>query len=413
MHKRAVAITGLGVLSPLGQNAAEVEASLRSGHSGIGTVQLDPLSKAIPAGQVIGSFEHAFTRLELPFMDRVQHFAVLAARQAIADAGIEDFAAHGLRAGVYYGNVNGGAASVQSWAQNLLAEGKQASRPFTAMAIMSNGGAAQISIRNKILGPVLTHGSACGSSGVAFGEAARAIADGYLDVAVAGGSEAPLSAIVVGVFSGTRAMAQPDPDDPSRSCRPFARDRSGLVLGEGGAFLILESEDHARARNATIHGYLRGYGVSSDASHIGMPATPGQVRALQAALEHAGLAPGEVQYINAHATATDGGDVIEADSIRAVFGEGPGAAKVSSTKAVHGHLLGAASALELVVTVLAMRESVLPASAHMGEMDPRCSLNHVGPSPVAGVRIDNALSFSCGFGGTNAALIVSRHRMPD
>ena len=412
MHKRAVAITGLGVLSPLGQNAAEVEASLRSGHSGIGTVQLDPLAKAIPAGQVIGSFEHAFTRLELPFMDRVQHFAVLAARQAIADAGIEDFAAHGLRAGVYYGNVNGGAASVQSWAQNLLAEGKQASRPFTAMAIMSNGGAAQISIRNKILGPVLTHGSACGASGVAIGEAARAIADGYLDIAVAGGAEAPLSAMVSGVFSGTRAMSAPDPADASRSCKPFSKARSGLVLGEGGAFVILESEAHARARNATIYGYLRGYGVSSDATHIGMPAVEGQVRALQAALLDAGLHPGQIQYINAHATATDGGDVIESESIRTVFGEGPDDAHVSSTKAVHGHLLGAASALELVVTLLAMRGSVMPASMHMDEMDPRCSLNHVGPVPKTNVHIENALSFSCGFGGTNAALIVSRSPKP-
>ena len=408
MQKRAVAITGLGVLSPIGQTTAEVTDSLRSGRSGIGSVQLEPLARKIPAGVVAGNFEEAFTRLERPFMDRVQHFAVLAARQAIADAGLDDFAACGLRAGVYYGNVNGGAASVQAWAQGLLAEGKQASRPFTAMAIMCNGGAAQISIRHKILGPVLTHGSACGSSGVAIGEAARAIADGYLDIAVAGGSEAPLSAIVGGVFAGTRAMSLPDADDPSTSCRPFSKARSGLVLGEGGAFLILESESHAKARNATIYGYLSGYGVSADASHIGMPATQGQVRALRAALDHAGLAPRDIQYINAHATATDGGDVIEAESIRTVFGQEPGDAAVSSTKAVHGHLLGAASALELVVTVLAMRESLMPASVHMGEMDPLCSLNHVGPTPRTGVPIENALSFSCGFGGTNAALIVSR-----
>jgi 3-oxoacyl-[acyl-carrier-protein] synthase II len=408
MDKRAVAITGLGVLSPIGQSPAEVASSLRSGRSGIAAVQLDPLEKAIPAGIVVGTLEEAFTRLERPFMDRVQHFAVLAARQAITDAGIEDFAGYGLRAGVYYGNVNGGAASVQSWAQNLLNEGKQASRPFTAMAIMSNGGAAQISIRNKILGPVLTHGSACGASGVAIGEAARAIADGYLDIAVAGGSEAPLSAMVSGVFSGTRAMSAPDPADASRSCKPFAKARSGLVLGEGGAFVILESEAHARARNATIHGYLRGYGVSSDASHIGMPAVEGQVRALQAALLDAGLDPNQIQYINAHATATDGGDVIESESIRTVFGDGPGDAWVSSTKAVHGHLLGAASALELVVTILAMRNSILPASVHMDEADPRCALNHVGPSPRTEIHIENALSFSCGFGGTNAALIVSR-----
>ena len=200
-------------------------------------------------------------------------------------------------------------------------------------------------------------------------------------------------------------MARPDPIDPATTCRPFSKDRSGLVLGEGGAFLVLEAEEHAKARGARIYGYLRGYGVSSDATHIGMPATPGQVMALQAALEHARLDPGDIQYINAHATATDGGDVIEAESIRTVFGHGPDDAFVSSTKAVHGHLLGAASALELVITVLAMDQSILPASNHLGEIDPQCALNHVGPRPRTDVPINNALSFSCGFGGTNAALI--------
>jgi 3-oxoacyl-[acyl-carrier-protein] synthase II len=409
MSKRAVAITGLGVLSPIGQNVAQVVASLRSGYSGIRRVEAEPLSRPIPAGVVPADFEESFTRLERPFMDRVQHFAVLAARQAIEDAGILDFAPYGLRAGVYYGNVNGGASTVQSWANSLLVDRRQASRPFTAMASMCNGGAAQISIRNQILGPVLTHGSACASSAIAIGDAARAIADGHLDVAVAGGAEAPLCACVVGVFAGTRAMSVPDAQDPARSCKPFSQARSGLVLGEGGAFLILESQAHAQARNARIYGYLRGYGVSSDASHIGMPATEGQVRALRAALADAHLAPGDIQYLNAHATATDGGDVIEADSIRAVFGQGPSDAFVSSTKAVHGHLLGATSALELVITILAMNHSVLPASVHMDPVDPLCLLNHVGPTPRTDVPITNALSFSCGFGGTNGALIVSRN----
>lgn len=406
--KRAVAITGLGVISPIGLNTTQVVESLRSARSGIVAIQPQPITKPVPAGVVPADFEEAFSKLERPFMERVQHFGVLAAKQAIDDAGITDFRPYGLRAGVYYGDVNGGAATIQAWTHALHVEGKQASRPFTAMASMANGGAAQISIRNQILGPVLTHASACASSGIAIGDAARAIADGYLDVAVAGGAEAPLCAAVVGVFAGTRAMAKPDPIDPATTCRPFSKDRTGLVLGEGGAFLVLEAEEHARARGARIYGYLRGYGVSSDATHIGMPATPGQVMALQAALEHAQLAPRDIQYINAHATATDGGDVIEAESIRTVFGQGPEDAFVSSTKSVHGHLLGAASALELVITVLAMDQAVLPASNHLGEVDPQCTLNHVGQRPRTDARIDNALSFSCGFGGTNAALIVSR-----
>ncbi|GAB3304864.1 beta-ketoacyl-[acyl-carrier-protein] synthase family protein [Luteimonas notoginsengisoli] len=409
MKKEAVAITGVGVLSPIGLDVEGVVDALRTARSGIDRITTPPTPREFAAGVVKQDFADAFTRLELPFLDRCQQLAIVSARQALLEAGIEDFSDFGQRAGLYYGNVNGGAAATLEWSRQLLVEGKQAARPFAAMAIMSNAGAAQIAIRHKIFGPVVTHASACGSSGVALGEAARAIADGYLDVAVAGGAEAPLTAGVLGVFSGTRAMSGPDGDDVSRTCKPFSRDRTGLVLGEGAAFVVLEAASHAERRGATIHGYLTGYGISSDAHHIGMPAAEGQVRSLQAALDHARLQPRDIGYLNAHATATDGGDVIESAAIRAVFGDGDDATRVSSTKAVHGHLLGATSALEFVITLLSMRNRVLPASAHMGEMDPRCKLNHVGPVPLRDVELDHALSFSCGFGGTNVALIVSRN----
>jgi 3-oxoacyl-[acyl-carrier-protein] synthase II len=336
--------------------------------------------------------------------------AILAARQAIADAGFESFGEYGQRAGLYYGNVNGGMATEQAWYQQMLLDGKQASRPFSAMAIMRNGGAAQISIRNQILGPVVTHGSACGSSGVAIGEAMRAIRDGYLDVAVAGGAEAPLIGSVFGVFDGTRALAVPDPDDVSRSCKPFAKNRSGLVLGEGAAFLVIESEEHARNRKARIYGHVTGYGIASDGHHIGTPQAQGQAAAIRAGLADAGLEPSQLDYINAHATATHGGDMVESSGIRLALGDAADTVPVSSTKAVHGHLLGAASALELVITVVAMNESMLPATAHLDEIDPRCELNHIANKPILNHPIERALSFSCGFGGTNVALIVSRHR---
>lgn len=406
--KRNVVITGLGVLSPIGLDVAELRGSLATARSGIGRVEAPPLRRSFPAGVIRRSFDHEFTRLELPFLDRSQHLAILAARQAIADAGLTDFSTFGLRAGLYYGNVNGGVDAAQGWYRQLLTEEKQASRPFTAMAIMSNGGAAQISIRHQILGPVVTHASACGSSGVAIGEAARAIRDGYLDISVAGGAEAPLTASLIGVFDGTRALAAPDPDDVSRSCRPFSTDRAGLVLGEGAAFLILESEASANARGIRHYGYLTGYGISSDAYHIGMPQAEGQARALRAALDDAGLAPDQLDYLNAHATATRGGDVIEANAIRTVFGDSPESVAVSSTKSVHGHLLGATSALELLITVVAMNESLLPATANLDEIDPKCTLNHVIGTPILGRTICNAMSFSCGFGGTNVALVVSR-----
>ncbi|GHB93977.1 beta-ketoacyl-[acyl-carrier-protein] synthase family protein [Thermomonas carbonis] len=410
--QQQVAITGLGVISPIGLDVQSVAMSLRDARSGISTIRVSPLEREVAAGVIEASFEAAFTRLELPFLDRCQQMAILAARQAVNDAGFDLFDAFGQRAGLYYGNVNGGVASAQAWYQQMLLEGKQASRPYSAMAIMGNAGAAQVALRHKVLGPVISNATACGSSGVAISDAARAIRDGYLDVAIAGGAEAPLVASLVGVFQGTRAMSPPDATDPAQTCKPFARDRSGLVLGEGAAFLVLESAAHAHARGARCYGYVSGSGISNDAHHIGMPASEGQVRALRAALSDASLDARDVGYVNAHATATEGGDVIEAAALREVFGAGPEGARVSSTKSVHGHLLGATSALELLLTIVAMEGDLLPASAHLQHVDPRCELNHVGARPITGHAIEHALSFSCGFGGTNVALVVSR-RPPD
>lgn len=408
-----VAITGMGLISPIGLSLGEAVRSLHAATSGIRLHQAPPIEKPFAAGAIPVSFEEHFGKLERPFLDRCQHMAILAAREAISEAGLDDFSGYGPRAGLYYANVNGGTATGLQWFEQLLVHHKGVSRPFTAMAIMSNAGGAQVAIRHKIHGPVITNASACASSGVSIGEAARAIADGYIDVAVAGGGEAALTSLVLGTFDGTRAMSRPDPEDVARTCKPFSGRRTGLVLGEGAAFVVLENAEKARARGARIHGYMTGYGISCDAHHIGMPESNGQIAALQAALAHAGIAPGDVGYINAHATATQGGDVIEATSIAHVFGEGPATPPVSSTKSVHGHLLGGTSALEFVLTVLAMGEELLPASAHLGDVDERCAaLNHVGERPVTGVRVDHALSFSCGFGGTNVALVASRHPKP-
>ena len=411
MTKEDVAITGMGMISPVGLNVEEAEASLRNATSGVRLYEAPPIRKPFAAGAIPVQFEEQFPRLERPFLDRVQQMAILAARQAIAQAGLEDFSAYGPRAGLYYGNVNGGTATGLEWFQQLLLEGKQRSRPWTSMAIMGNGGGAQIAIRHRITGPVITSASACASSGVSIGEAGRAIARGDLDIAVAGGAEGSLTSLVLGTFDGTRAMAEPDPDDPSTTCRPFSKQRTGLVLGEGAAFVILENARHARARGVPILGYLSGYACNNDAHHIGMPHSPGQIAALRAAVDSAGLQPADIAYVNAHATATRGGDEIEAASIREVFGAGPEAARVSSTKSVHGHLLGGASALEFSLTLLAMRIGIAPASGHLGTPDEACAVNHVGPAPRA-MPILHALSFSCGFGGTNVALVISSTPRP-
>ena len=409
MSRNAVAITGLGVLSPIGMSVSELEQSIITTRSGIGLVDVPPLHKRFPAGVIERSFAESFPPLERPFLDRCQQMAIIAADQAIADAAFDDFHDKGLRAGLHYGNVNGGVSTAQSWYQQMFLAGKQASRPFSAMAIMGNAGAAQISIRHGIRGPVITHASACGSSGIAIAEAARAIADGHLDVAIAGGAEAPLTASLIGVFDGTRALSKPDPEDPSRSCKPFSSNRTGLVLGEGAAFMMLESEPHASARGAKIWGYVAGRGIASDAHHIGMPAQEGQELALREALRDAGMTASDIGYINAHATATGGGDAIEARAIRSVFGDSADAPRVSSTKGVHGHLLGAASALEAVITVIAMNTSVLPATANLDHIDTQCALRHIPCRALTEQPVRAALSFSCGFGGTNVALVFSRY----
>jgi 3-oxoacyl-[acyl-carrier-protein] synthase II len=407
-HRSDVVITGLGVISPIGLNRQELVESLSTSWSGVAECSAPPLARKFPAAIVPSVFDGAFTRLELPYFDRCQKMAVIAAAQAITDAGFSDFSGYGIRAGLFYGNVRGGAATTQDWLTQLLVEDKPAARPFTAMALMHNAGAAHISIRHRILGPVVTHGSACASSATAAGEALRAIRDGYLDVAVVGGAEAPLTAAEFGLFEGTRAMAEIDPQNAGRSCKPFSKSRTGMVLGEGAAFLVLESTRHAQERGAACYARLSGYGTASDGYHIGQPNSDGQAAAILAALADAGLRPEDIGYFNAHGTATRGGDGVEARAIRKAFGTATDRVHVSSTKSVHGHLLGAASALELVITVAAMTESLVPATAHLDEVAPECELNHVRNTPLQGHAFQHAMSFSCGFGGTNAALVVSR-----
>jgi 3-oxoacyl-(acyl-carrier-protein) synthase len=398
-----VVITGLGVISPIGLNVPELLSSLRTNRSGIALWESPLMANKLPAGLVDVDFTGHFTKLELPYLDRCSQMAVLAARQAATDAGLEQFAGYGQRAGLYFGTVGGGVKVEHDWVRQFYVEHKQLAKPYSIMACMLNAAAAQISIRHQILGPVMTHSSACTSSGAAIGDAYRAIRHGYLDVAVVGGAEAALIPTFMGLWGGLRALADPDPSDVSQSCRPFSRNRKGLVLAEGAVFMVIESRENARRRGATCYCALSGYGIASDGYHIGSPKAEGQVAALKAALADAELQPAQIGYLNAHATATQGGDPIEAMAINEVFDGVP----VSSTKGIHGHLLGAASAIELAAAVLAIHQSFLPATAHLDEIDPACALNHVANTPVFDHAISHALSLSAGFGGTNVALIVS------
>ena len=406
---RKVVVTGLGFASPIGLSAEKVTASLIESRSGIGLWSAEGFTKTFPAGIVHGDFDGGFEKRDMPYLDRLTKLAVFAAEQAIADAGlVPGFGNFKDRNGVFVGTVLGGSDSECQWLREHFVAGKQTARPFPMIAGMHNAPAAWISIRHKIAGPVLTHTAACSSSGVAIGDALRWLRHGDIDIAIAGGCEACLIPPFMGAWDGLRALAKPDTIDVSQSCRPFASNRTGLVLSEGAVFFILESAEHARARGATVYATLSGYGVASDAYHVGAPHARGQVAAMTAAIRDAGLQPSDLSYINAHATVTTTGDPVEVAAIREVLGDAADTVPVSSTKAIHGHLLGAASAMELAVCLLAMKHEFLPATAFLEDIDPACPLRHVPKVAEQGVQINHTLSLSAGFGGTNAALVLSK-----
>jgi 3-oxoacyl-[acyl-carrier-protein] synthase II len=338
-------------------------------------------------------------------LDRVSQFALVAAAEAIADAG--GLFEHDDRntTGVFVGTGMGGAQSTDEGYQTVYEERSDRVKPYSVLMAMNNAAAAWIGIDHQLLGPNFTFSSACSSSSVAIGEAWKRIATGELDVMVAGGSEAPLTFGTLKAWEALKTMAQEDPEDPSASCKPFAKNRSGLVLGEGAAMVILESWERAMARGAHIHAELAGYGLSMDAEHITRPTVAGQARAMARALESAHMSGGDVGYVNAHGTATLANDAVETAAIKEVFGPGARALSVSSTKSMHGHLLGAAGALELAATVLAIEKRVLPPTMHLTHADPECDLDYVPGHARPVDMLTGAMTNSFAFGGTNVSLV--------
>lgn len=401
----SVVITGLGLISPQGEDPQAVIAALVRGDSAIHEVFTGQLPK--PAAAATVSFDESrwFTKLQLPGVDRVSQLAVAAADLAMRDAG----SCAGLdpeRLGVYAGCGMGGGAAIEAAYLAGLSGGRVP--PLTIPAFMPNAPAAHVAMRQGAKGPVLTYSVACASSAVALGEALRAVQRGDVDVAIAGGSEALIVPGVVAAWQAMQTLATFAPGEAARACRPFAADRSGFVLGEGAAFMVLESEAHARARGARIHARLLGYGLSSDATHLTKPDAPGQARALRGALRDAGLSPSDVGYCNAHGTATKIGDLVECEALASVWGSALPDLKVSSTKALHGHLLGAAGALEAAITVLALQQRQLPPNLHGSTVEPACTLNLVASGDTAAPALQAAVSSSFAFGGTNAVLAFAR-----
>jgi 3-oxoacyl-[acyl-carrier-protein] synthase II len=405
-----VAITGLGVISPCGQDTSTLLANLTAARSGVRLVPDEVFGRPhrLAAAQVSTL---PTVRLGPPGVniDRSTTFALAAVHQAMTDSGLALDEAAQLGAGVYWGTGLGGACSIEDAYRLLFTSARGRLRPTTVVHGMSNSSAAYISMALGFRGPQLNISTACASSAMSIGEAVRAIQHGQADVIVAGGSEALLTFGNLTAWEAMRAIANVDPDDPSRSCKPFSADRSGLVLGEGAAAVVLESEAHARARGATMHAFVTGYGNAGDASSISRPDSGGQVRAIRLALAEAGRQPADVQYVNAHGTATQAGDVVETTALKEAFGDHARALWISSTKALHGHLLGAAGALEAVISVLALTHGVVPPTAHLDRPDPACDLDYV-PNVARQRPLDLVMSNSFGFGGMNAVLIFEKPR---
>ncbi|MGH2842415.1 MAG: beta-ketoacyl-[acyl-carrier-protein] synthase family protein [Solirubrobacteraceae bacterium] len=402
-----MAITGLGVLSPLGNSAAEAFDRAIAGRSGIRLLETAWAADlyAPLAGCVDFEAERSFDAPRARMLDRVSQLALVAARQALSDARLQ-LPDQRHRVGIFMGSGMGGSAATDEGYHMLYAQQTRRVKPFTVLMSMSNAPAAWIGIDLAIGGPVLTYCTACSSSAVSLGEAWLRIRHGQLDVAIAGGAEAPLCFGVMKAWEALHALASVDPDDASRSCKPFARDRSGLVLAEGAAILILEEWSHAIARGATIHGELLGYGLSADVSHLTRPSVAGQAAAMHAALDSAGCEPTAIDTINAHGTGTQANDGVETAAIKQVFAEHAYRMPVSATKAMHGHMLGATPALELVLALLALRHGMLLPTMHLQQPDEACDLDYVANHAREDASATTVMSNSFAFGGTNAVLIA-------
>ena len=408
---RRVAVTAAGVVSPLGTTLEKFHDSLAAGRSGIR--RLAPELTEHTGVQVGATIDwnpaELFKEGEAANLDRVAQFALAAAGQAIAASGLlADPGAARERIGVSWGTGMGGAQTQEASYQQVYGKGEWRVRPLTVVMGMANAAGSNVAVRHGLRGPFGNYSTACSSSAMALGEAMRTIAAGRADAMIAGGSEALLTPGVLVAWQALRTLAPADASNPAASCKPFDKRRAGLVLGEGAAALVLEEESRARARGAPILALLTGYGNTCDAAHMSKPDKAGQVHAMRQALAESGLKAQEIGYINAHGTATVVGDVVECEAIREVFGEAAAKIPVSSTKSMHGHLLGGAGALEMIAALMPFQEGVLPPTANLEDIDPGCAVRHVPRQAERGGIPKAVMSNSFAFGGSNIVLIATK-----
>lgn len=398
---RRVVITGAGTINPLGEGVAETFAAFRAGLSGIGRLEIrDAARLQNPIGGQVRGYDEAgrFSRAELALYDRFTQFALIAAREAVEQSGLVLDAESGPRAGVILGTSGGGHGTAGEAYRQVYEEGKSRVHPFTVPRLMANAAASHISMTYGAKGPAYTISSACASSNHAMGLALDTIRAGRADVVLTGGSEAMVNFGGLKAWEGLRVMARD-------TCRPFSLGRTGMVQGEGAAVLVFEALERAEARGAPILAEVAGWGMASDAGDIVLPSAEGACRAMDLALADGGLKPETIGYINAHGTGTAANDRTEAAAIRETFGDTP--PPVSSTKSMHGHLMGATGAVELLACLMALREGWLAPTINFQAPDPDCALDVV-PNRARAAEVSATLSNAFAFGGLNATIALKR-----
>jgi 3-oxoacyl-[acyl-carrier-protein] synthase II len=410
-QQRRVVVTGFGVVSPLGNTVAELADNAFSGKSGVKQFvgpYLDKLSCKVAAQAEFDPTNYFDKKSDYAILDRVGQMALHASKEAVKHANLDFENVTKDRTGVYVGTGMGGIHSVEDGYQTLFVEGENRLKPYTVLMCMYNSPAAAIATHFSISGPNLTFSTACSSSSVAIGQAMKDIRYGEIDVALAGGTDAILTYASIKSWEAIRTLAEEDKEDISATCKPFSADRSGLVIGEGAATLILEELSHAQARGAHIYAEIIGYGAANDFKHIAVPSVEGQAAAMQKAIDDAKINPQLIQYINAHGTGTKFNDETETNAIKQLFSEHAYQLAVSSTKSMHGHLMGAAGALEAIITLLAMQRNELPPTINLKKPDPKCDLNYVANVSQKVESLEYAMSNSFAFGGTGATLIFKK-----
>jgi len=409
MSKRRVVVTGLGIVSPVGNGIKEAWDNLLQGRSGVGPItRFDAALLPTRIAAEVKNFNAAdwMHPKETRRSDTFIHYGLAATRMALDDAGFTIDESNAERVGVNVGSGIGGLPMIEDNIREMIAKGPRRLSPFFVPGSIINMVAGIISIQFGAKGPNVSMVSACTTSSHTIGEAGRMIEYGDADVMIAGGAEACVNLSGVGGFCACKALSERN-DDPTTASRPFDRERDGFVLGEGAGIVILESLEHAQARGARIYAELAGMGMSADANHITAPDMDGPRRAMLAALRNAGANAGDIHYINAHGTSTPLGDANETAAIKAALGDHAYKVAVNSTKSMHGHLLGAAGGIEAVITSLAVHHQISPPTINIINPDPACDLDYV-PGTAREMKIELALSNSFGFGGTNGTLAFRR-----